>query len=62
MKFSVLLSVYEKEKLIYVKEAIESILNQTTKPNQIVIVKDGKLPQELENCLNFYVRKISRTY
>lgn len=59
MKFSVLLSVYEKEKAEYLKEAIQSIVSQTKRPNQIVIVKDGKLTEELEKVITYYLRKIS---
>lgn len=54
MKFSVLMSVYEKEKPEYLESSIESILNQTVIPNEIVIVKDGPLNLKLENVLNKY--------
>lgn len=30
-------------------------MNQTVKPNQIVIVKDGPLSEELDKILNRYV-------
>lgn len=59
MKFSVLLSVYEKEKAEYLKEAIQSIISQTRIPNQIVIVKDGELTEELEKVIAYYLRTIS---
>lgn len=48
MNFSVLISVYFKENPEYFKMAIESILTQTVKPIEIVIVKDGKLTQRLD--------------
>lgn len=55
MKFSVLISVYFKEKPEYFKRAIESILTQTVRPTEIVIVKDGKLTQELDSLIDeFY--------
>ena len=54
MKVSVLISIYYKEKPEYLDEALNSIVNQTLKPEQIVIVKDGKLTNELDFVLNKY--------
>ena len=51
MKFSVLMSVYYKESPKYLKEAIDSVLNQTIKPTEIVCIKDGKLTKELDDVL-----------
>ena len=48
MKFSVLMSIYKKENVDYFKECIDSLLNQTILPNEIVIVKDGPLTPELD--------------
>jgi|SRR5690554_134598 len=49
IEFSVLLSVYSKEEPEYLDQALKSVwVNQTLKPNEIVIVKDGPLTQELE--------------
>jgi glycosyltransferase involved in cell wall biosynthesis len=47
LKYSVLMSVYEKEKPKYFQLALESMINQTAKPDEIVIVQDGPLPKEL---------------
>ena len=42
VKFSVLISIYKKEKPQYLKEALESIyIFQTLKPNEIILVEDG---------------------
>lgn len=49
--FSVLMSVYYKEKPEYLRQSIASIINQTLMPNEIVIVKDGKIGDALENVL-----------
>lgn len=57
MKFSVLMSLYIKEKVNYFEQCMESILNQTMIPSEIVIVKDGPITIELENSLNNYVKK-----
>lgn len=48
------MSVYIKEKEHYLKESIDSMLNQTIMPNEIVIVKDGQLTPELNQMLDDY--------
>ena len=55
-KFSVLMSLYIKEKPEYLNEALESVINQTVKPNEIVIVYDGPITAELRNVVDNYVR------
>lgn len=52
--FSVLMSVYYKEKPEFLRMAIDSIINQTLNPSQIVIVKDGKLGESLDNVIDEY--------
>ncbi|HCX63325.1 MAG TPA: glycosyl transferase [Clostridiales bacterium] len=54
-KYSVLMSVYKKEKPEYFVQSIESMINQTLKPDEIVIVKDGELTKELEDIIDQYV-------
>ena len=49
--YSVLMSVYYKEKAEYLELAIESMLNQTVPPEQFVIVEDGPLTDELEQVI-----------
>lgn len=56
-KFSVLMSVYKKDKCEQVKEAIESIINQTVKPDEIVIVEDGPIPETIEKLVNDYQKE-----
>lgn len=56
-KYSVLMSVYEKEKPSYFRESIESMLRQTVKPDEIVIVKDGPLTPELEEVISYYIEE-----
>lgn len=53
-KYSVLMSLYIKEKPEYLRAAIESMLAQTVQPDEIVIVKDGPLTAELEDVLAQY--------
>ena len=43
VKFSVLLSIYYKEKPEYFSECMESIYSQTVLPDEIVLVEDGRL-------------------
>lgn len=50
-KFSVLMSVYVKENPAFLEEAVESILHQTLKPSEVVIVEDGPLTPELYQVL-----------
>lgn len=52
LKYSVLMSVYRKEKPEYLKESIISMLNQTIKPDEIVLVKDGPLTAELDAVID----------
>lgn len=47
MKFSVSMSVYGKDNPEHFKLAVESILNQTVAPDEIVLVVDGPVPDEL---------------
>lgn len=56
-KFSVLMSLYIKEKPEYFIDCMESILNQTVSPSEIVIVKDGPLTEEMEKTLSSYIEK-----
>lgn len=56
-KYSVLMSVYYKEKPEYLNKSIESMMNQTLSPEQIVIVEDGLLNNDLEEIINNYKNK-----
>ena len=51
LNYSVLMCVYYKEKPEFFNEAILSILNQTLKTNNFVIVCDGPLTRELDEVL-----------
>lgn len=55
MSFSVLMSVYYKEKPEYLQQALKSIWDtQTLKPDEIVIVKDGPLTEELDSIISTF--------
>ena len=51
------MSVYKNEKPDYLREALESVVQQTVMPNEIVIVKDGLLTEELDAVINEYSEK-----
>ena len=50
--YSVLMSLYIKEKPEYLKTSIESMVHQTLPPDEIVIVRDGPLTDALEAVLS----------
>lgn len=52
--YSVLMSLYVKEKPEYLQAAVDSMLNQTVAPNEIVIVEDGPLNEELSAALDAF--------
>ncbi len=62
LKFSVLMSLYYKEKAENLRSCLDSLLAQTVLPNEIVIVKDGPLTDELEAVLVEYVEKNQGLY
>ena len=51
MDYSVLMSVYDKEKPEYLEQSIQSMLRQTVKPEQFVIVEDGVLNASLQSMI-----------
>ena len=57
IQFSVLISVYKKEKAEYLKQALQSIITQILKPSEIVIVKDGLLTKELDKCIENFQKQ-----
>lgn len=57
--FSVLMSLYIKEKPQYFHTCMKSIFSQTVLPSEIVIVKDGVLSQEMDLLVGKYQRKYS---
>lgn len=57
MKFSVLMSVYKNENPIYFRRAMDSVLQQTLQPSEIVLVRDGVVPDELQSVIDEYVEQ-----
>ena len=62
MKYSVLMSVYKNEKVEYFIQAVDSLLNQTIRPEQIVLVRDGSVYEELQNFIAKYVNDYSDVF
>lgn len=54
MQFSVLLSLYYKEKGEYLRQSLDSIFNQTLKPDEVILVEDGPLTEALYEVLSEY--------
>ncbi|WP_459189884.1 glycosyltransferase [Parabacteroides sp. APC149_11_2_Y6] len=59
MMYSVLISVYVKDNPCFFRQSLDSILNQTLSPDEIILVKDGPLTKELDMVIDEYVNKYS---
>lgn len=59
MNFSVLISIYNKERPKYLSRALKSIWDdQILKPNEIVLVKDGPLSDDLETVIRNWSNRL----
>lgn len=54
---SLLMCIYNKDNPNYLDAAIESIINQTRPPDEIVVVKDGHLTNELSHIIKQWQQK-----
>ena len=52
MNYSVLLTVYKSDNPEYFRLSLESMINQTVQSNDIVVVKDGPVPEKIETIIN----------
>lgn len=52
--FSVSMCVYAKDNPEWFKSAVDSILNQTEKPDEVVLVVDGPVPADLDSVISEY--------
>ena len=53
--FSIITSIYKNDKPEFVRFALDSMLiNQTVKPTEIVLVRDGQVTEELDRLLDEY--------
>ena len=53
-KFSVSMCVYGNDNPEWFRTAVDSILNQTRKPDEVVLVVDGPVPQVLDVVINHF--------
>lgn len=51
-KFSVLLNIYAKDKPAWIKQALNSVLSNTVKPTEVVIMVDGPVGKDIQVVLN----------
>lgn len=54
MDFSILICVYDKDDHILFNKAIESILENSLLPKEIVLIIDGKINNQLMKTINFF--------
>lgn len=51
-KFSVLITVYKSDNPDYFRISLNSLLNQTVVPDEVVLVKDGPVPIEIQKVID----------
>ena len=51
-KYSVLMTVYKNDNPDHFELALDSMINQTIIPDEIVLVKDGPIPHTLQDIIN----------
>ena len=60
MKLSVLMSVYKSDNPQYLDRSLQSVwTDQTLKPNQIVLIKDGLVDEKLDKIINKWKQILS---
>ena len=63
MQFSVLMSIYYKEKTEYFNRSMQSIQDeQIIKPTEIILVQDGKLTEELYSAIDQWQDKLGNVF
>ncbi len=60
MSFSVLMSVYKNDDPAFFRQAMDSVLQQTLPPDEIVLVRDGPVPEELQAAVDSYIQDNER--
>ena len=61
-RFSVLLSIYSKDSPIFLSAALQSIVEQSLPPNEVVVVKDGPITPPLEDILKDFEQYLPIKY
>lgn len=57
--FSVAMSVYGKDNPEWFNLSLKSMIDQTVKPSEIVLVVDGPVPESIESVIRIYSEKCS---
>ena len=57
MAYSVLMSVYHRERPAWFRLAVQSMLNQTVRPDEVVLVCDGPLTSDLDEVISEFCRQ-----
>lgn len=58
-QYSVLMSLYEKEKTEYLEKSLDSVLNQSILPKEIIVVLDGPITDEQRKVLDKYQERVT---
>lgn len=59
--FSVSMCVYGKDNPTHFSAAIDSVVNQTVRPKEIVLTVDGPIPDKIKTIINKYQNSLSGT-
>ncbi len=62
MKYSILMSVYKKDRPDWLKYSIDCMLNQTKKCDEFVLVEDGPLTDELNAIIDEYIKQYPHVF
>lgn len=60
--YSVLMSVYYKEKPEYLEQSIDSMLKQSIKPDEFILVEDGPLTAELYSVIKKFAKRYNSLF
>ena len=58
MKFSALLSIYKGTTSADLSKCLSSLLLQTLRPDEVLVIKDGPISKGVENCLKHYNQQL----
>ncbi len=62
MNFSLLLSTYANDSHVHLHAALQSVYDQTLKPAEYVVVKDGPVSKNIDDCLILWQDKIGNNF
>lgn len=60
--FSVLISVYEGDQPDHFRTSLESVVDQTVLPDEVLVVKDGPLPDDLDSVVKEFGTSYPETF